>query len=134
MKFTHMLQGHSSGPFLVSAPLSTIINWEREFELWAPDMYVVTYAGDKDGRAAIRFSCVHEYLIREDLFNNNLFAVVCVNACMYVCTHKACCSKETIVNNTVSKRSDCIPISLNAKHFVINVYKRGGGNCAYICM
>jgi len=38
----------------VSAPLSTIINWEREFELWAPDMYVVTYVGDKDSRAVIR--------------------------------------------------------------------------------
>ncbi|KAK1896245.1 Chromodomain-helicase-DNA-binding protein 4, partial [Dissostichus eleginoides] len=41
--------------FLYSlAPLSTIINWEREFELWAPDMYVVTYVGDKDSRAVIR--------------------------------------------------------------------------------
>ncbi|XP_043540397.1 chromodomain-helicase-DNA-binding protein 5-like, partial [Chiloscyllium plagiosum] len=46
--------GHSQGPFLVSAPLSTIINWEREFELWGPDMYVVTYTGDKDSRAVIR--------------------------------------------------------------------------------
>uniref|UniRef100_A0A8B9ZAN9 Chromodomain-helicase-DNA-binding protein 4 n=1 Tax=Anas platyrhynchos TaxID=8839 RepID=A0A8B9ZAN9_ANAPL len=36
------------------APLSTIINWEREFEMWAPDMYVVTYVGDKDSRAIIR--------------------------------------------------------------------------------
>uniref|UniRef100_A0A673BDR7 Helicase ATP-binding domain-containing protein n=1 Tax=Sphaeramia orbicularis TaxID=375764 RepID=A0A673BDR7_9TELE len=42
------------GPFLVSAPLSTIINWEREFEMWAPDFYVVTYTGDKDSRAIIR--------------------------------------------------------------------------------
>jgi len=48
------LQGHSQGPFLVSAPLSTIINWEREFELWGPDMYVVTYTGDKESRAVIR--------------------------------------------------------------------------------
>ncbi|XP_034030390.1 chromodomain-helicase-DNA-binding protein 4 isoform X2 [Thalassophryne amazonica] len=47
-------EGHSKGPFLVSAPLSTIINWEREFELWAPDLYVVTYVGDKDSRAVIR--------------------------------------------------------------------------------
>lgn len=48
------LQGHTKGPFLVSAPLSTIINWEREFEMWAPDFYVVTYTGDKDSRAIIR--------------------------------------------------------------------------------
>ena len=47
-------QGHSNGPFLVSAPLSTIVNWEREFEFWAPDLYVVTYNGDKDNRATIR--------------------------------------------------------------------------------
>lgn len=39
---------------MVSAPLSTIINWEREFEMWAPEFYVVTYTGDKDSRAVIR--------------------------------------------------------------------------------
>lgn len=53
-KCTRPPQGHSKGPFLVSAPLSTIINWEREFEMWAPDFYVVTYTGDKDSRAIIR--------------------------------------------------------------------------------
>ncbi|KAK5620481.1 choline dehydrogenase 3 [Crenichthys baileyi] len=47
-------EGHTKGPFLVSAPLSTIINWEREFEMWAPDFYVLTYTGDKDSRAIIR--------------------------------------------------------------------------------
>ncbi|XP_071315588.1 chromodomain-helicase-DNA-binding protein 3 isoform X1 [Trachinotus anak] len=47
-------EGHTKGPFLVSAPLSTIINWEREFEMWAPDFYVVAYTGDKDSRAIIR--------------------------------------------------------------------------------
>lgn len=47
-------EGHCRGPFIVSAPLSTIINWEREFEVWAPDFYVVTYIGDKDSRAVIR--------------------------------------------------------------------------------
>ncbi|CAM9739922.1 unnamed protein product [Bubo scandiacus] len=44
-------EGHSKGPYLVSAPLSTIINWEREFEMWAPDFYVVTYTGDKESRS-----------------------------------------------------------------------------------
>lgn len=47
-------EGHTKGPFLVSAPLSTLINWEREFELWAPEMYVVTYLGPRDARAVIR--------------------------------------------------------------------------------
>ena len=39
----------------MSAPLSTIINWEREFEFWAPDLYVITYIGDKDSRMVIRY-------------------------------------------------------------------------------
>ncbi|XP_053905488.1 chromodomain-helicase-DNA-binding protein 3 isoform X5 [Malaclemys terrapin pileata] len=47
-------EGHTKGPFLVSAPLSTIINWEREFQMWAPKFYVVTYTGDKDSRSIIR--------------------------------------------------------------------------------
>merc|ERR1712001_763604 len=29
-------------------------NWEREFALWAPDFYVVSYVGDKDSRIVIR--------------------------------------------------------------------------------
>uniref|UniRef100_A0A9J8A2V6 Chromodomain helicase DNA binding protein 3 n=1 Tax=Cyprinus carpio carpio TaxID=630221 RepID=A0A9J8A2V6_CYPCA len=52
--YSLLKEGHTKGPFLVSAPLSTIINWEREFEMWAPDFYVVTYTGDKDSRAIIR--------------------------------------------------------------------------------
>ncbi|CAM9207141.1 unnamed protein product, partial [Lampetra fluviatilis] len=47
-------EGHSKGPFLVSAPLSTIINWEREFEAWAPGFYVVTYTGDRHSRSVVR--------------------------------------------------------------------------------
>ena len=47
-------EGHCRGPFLVSVPLSTLINWEREFELWAPEFYVISYVGDKDSRAVIR--------------------------------------------------------------------------------
>lgn len=47
-------EGHCTGPFLIAVPLSTIVNWEREFELWAPDFYCVTYVGDKDARVVIR--------------------------------------------------------------------------------
>lgn len=47
-------EGHSRGPFLIAAPLSTIINWERELEDWAPDFYVVNYTGNKDSRIIIR--------------------------------------------------------------------------------
>ncbi|XP_063696031.1 chromodomain-helicase-DNA-binding protein Mi-2 homolog [Culicoides brevitarsis] len=52
--YTLFKEGHCRGPFLIAVPLSTLINWEREFELWAPDMYCVTYVGDKDCRAVIR--------------------------------------------------------------------------------
>ncbi|THD26034.1 Chromodomain-helicase-DNA-binding protein Mi-2 [Fasciola hepatica] len=55
-------EGHSRGPFLVAAPLSTLINWEREFEFWAPDLYVVSYVGDKDSRMVIR---EHEFSFEE---------------------------------------------------------------------
>ena len=47
-------EGHCKGPFLISVPLSTLINWERELELWAPEFYVVCYVGDKDSRAVLR--------------------------------------------------------------------------------
>jgi len=47
-------EGHCRGPFLIAVPLSTLINWEREFELWAPEFYVVSYVGDKDSRVVIR--------------------------------------------------------------------------------
>lgn len=46
--------GHSNGPFLVLVPLSTLGNWEREFSVWAPDMYVVSYQGNADARQTIR--------------------------------------------------------------------------------
>jgi len=47
-------EGRSEGPFLICAPLSTIVNWEREFEFWAPEMYVVTYCGNRENRQVIR--------------------------------------------------------------------------------
>ncbi|MED6273892.1 choline dehydrogenase 4 [Characodon lateralis] len=47
-------QGPSKGQSLVFVPLFTIINWEREFEMWAPNMYVVTYVGDNNSRAVMR--------------------------------------------------------------------------------
>ena len=49
-----IVEANSRGPFLISVPLSTLPNWEREFELWAPDLYVVSYHGDKDSRGIIR--------------------------------------------------------------------------------
>lgn len=41
-------------PHLVVAPLSTLRNWEREFETWAPHMNVVMYVGSAQARSVIR--------------------------------------------------------------------------------
>uniref|UniRef100_A0A914Y2P9 Helicase ATP-binding domain-containing protein n=2 Tax=Panagrolaimus superbus TaxID=310955 RepID=A0A914Y2P9_9BILA len=60
--YSLMKEGHSKGPFLIAAPLSTLINWEREAEFWSPDFYVVTYIGDKDSRSVIR---EHEFSFAE---------------------------------------------------------------------
>ncbi|KAM0792856.1 hypothetical protein ACM66B_002620 [Microbotryomycetes sp. NB124-2] len=44
---------HRARPFLVTVPNSTIGNWVREFERWAPDMRVVPYSGDIESRRII---------------------------------------------------------------------------------
>ncbi|KLJ08333.1 hypothetical protein EMPG_16239 [Blastomyces silverae] len=43
-----------SGPFLISAPLSTVSNWVAEFAHWTPSIETVLYHGSKDERAEIR--------------------------------------------------------------------------------
>ena len=48
------------GPFLVIVPLSTIGNWQREFELWS-DMNVVVYHGAMPSRNMIQqFDMYHK--------------------------------------------------------------------------
>ncbi|EDR28599.1 chromodomain helicase DNA binding protein, putative [Entamoeba dispar SAW760] len=42
------------GPFLVIVPLSTISNWSKEFNKWAPKLNCVVYTGDGESRAIIR--------------------------------------------------------------------------------
>lgn len=45
LTFIHAVQEYGiRGPFLVIAPLSTIPNWQREFEAWT-DMNVIVYHG-----------------------------------------------------------------------------------------
>ena len=53
---THSLYG----PFLLVVPLSTMAAWQREFNLWAPDINVVVYLGDITSRSKVRkttFAC-----------------------------------------------------------------------------
>ncbi|XP_055954070.1 chromodomain-helicase-DNA-binding protein 1-like isoform X2 [Argiope bruennichi] len=42
------------GPFLLVVPLSTMTSWQREFEMWAPEMNVIVYLGDVNSRNVIR--------------------------------------------------------------------------------
>ncbi|XP_060115774.1 chromodomain-helicase-DNA-binding protein 2 isoform X1 [Heteronotia binoei] len=42
------------GPFLIVVPLSTLTSWQREFEIWAPEINVVVYIGDQISRNTIR--------------------------------------------------------------------------------
>ncbi|KAG8189231.1 hypothetical protein JTE90_013761 [Oedothorax gibbosus] len=42
------------GPFLLVVPLSTMTSWQREFEIWAPEMNVLIYLGDVNSRNVIR--------------------------------------------------------------------------------
>ncbi|KAL4900336.1 hypothetical protein BDW74DRAFT_96460 [Aspergillus multicolor] len=43
-----------SGPFLISAPLSTVSNWIDEFARWTPGIKTVLYHGSRDERAQLR--------------------------------------------------------------------------------
>ena len=43
-----------SGPFLISAPLSTLSNWIDEFARWTPRIKTVLYHGSKEERAVLR--------------------------------------------------------------------------------
>ncbi|GFU37045.1 chromodomain-helicase-DNA-binding protein 1 [Nephila pilipes] len=42
------------GPFLLVVPLSTMTSWQREFDMWAPEMNVIVYLGDVNSRNVIR--------------------------------------------------------------------------------
>ena len=42
------------GPFLIVAPLSTIENWKREFNRFAPSLPCKVYHGSKETREEIR--------------------------------------------------------------------------------
>ncbi|XP_061836669.1 chromodomain-helicase-DNA-binding protein 1 [Nerophis lumbriciformis] len=47
------------GPFLLVVPLSTLTSWQREIQLWAPQMNIVVYLGDIRSRNMIR---THEWM------------------------------------------------------------------------
>uniref|UniRef100_A0A670JCK7 Chromodomain helicase DNA binding protein 1 n=1 Tax=Podarcis muralis TaxID=64176 RepID=A0A670JCK7_PODMU len=47
------------GPFLLVVPLSTLTSWQREIQIWAPQMNAVVYLGDITSRNVIR---THEWM------------------------------------------------------------------------
>ena len=53
--FLQMLKSYQNltGPFLIIAPLSTIVNWQREIMMWT-DMDAVVYHGSQEDRNLIR--------------------------------------------------------------------------------
>uniref|UniRef100_A0AC35TG05 DNA helicase n=1 Tax=Rhabditophanes sp. KR3021 TaxID=114890 RepID=A0AC35TG05_9BILA len=70
MTFLYSLykEGACEGPFLVAAPLSTLLNWEREAHFWCPDFYCVTYAGHQEAKAVLR---KHEFSFDENDIGNS---------------------------------------------------------------
>ncbi|CAL2040411.1 unnamed protein product [Caenorhabditis brenneri] len=65
----------NNGPYLVIVPLSTLSNWQSEFDKWAPAATVVIYKGTKDARKRVEgqikrgafnvLLTTYEYVIRE---------------------------------------------------------------------
>ncbi|KAF1747765.1 hypothetical protein GCK72_024231 [Caenorhabditis remanei] len=53
----------TSGPFLVIVPLSTIPNWQNEFDKWAPNVHLIVFKGNKENRKA------NEPVIKSGKFN-----------------------------------------------------------------
>ncbi|KJH49886.1 protein, SNF2 family [Dictyocaulus viviparus] len=53
----------NNGPYLVIVPLSTLSNWNMEFEKWATSVVKVVYKGNKEARRRV------EGIIRKGAFN-----------------------------------------------------------------
>lgn len=47
---------HMYGPYMLVLPLSTINAWQREFAIWAPDINVIVYIGDRDSRKIVSYA------------------------------------------------------------------------------
>lgn len=58
---TVLVRSHGvCGPFLLVVPLSTLVTWQKEFEIWSPGMNVVVYIGDVPSRNLVsNCSCFH---------------------------------------------------------------------------
>ncbi|EJD45815.1 hypothetical protein AURDEDRAFT_151858 [Auricularia subglabra TFB-10046 SS5] len=58
----YLVKTHQAMPFLVVVPNSTLSNWMREFERWAPEVVVVPFFGDARSRDLVKeYEMYHEY-------------------------------------------------------------------------
>ncbi len=64
------------GPFLIVVPLSTIHNWQREFENWSV-LHAVVYHGSSVGRKMIQDHCM---FYKNQKFNQPLHGIYKFNA------------------------------------------------------
>ena len=58
----HLKETGEEGPHLIVVPSSTMDNWRKELELWAPGIEVVTYWGSQDERRHLRLRLVQDEL------------------------------------------------------------------------
>merc|ERR1719362_1781700 len=58
----HLKERGDGGPHLIIVPSSTMENWRKELELWAPDIQIVTYWGSQDERRHLRLQLVQDEL------------------------------------------------------------------------
>merc|ERR1719228_298482 len=58
----HLKEKGDGGPHLIIVPSSTMENWKKELELWAPDIEIVTYWGSQDERRHLRLQLVQDEL------------------------------------------------------------------------
>jgi len=56
----HLKEMGDGGPHLIIVPSSTLENWRKELELWAPDIEVITYWGSQDERRGLRLQIVQD--------------------------------------------------------------------------
>ena len=77
-----MEKKHNDGPFLVVVPLTTISNWDIEFENWAPDLKKMIYKGSPSVRHDLamrlkneKFNVVlttYDYIMRDKAILNKI--------------------------------------------------------------
>jgi len=69
--FAHLIEMGVKGPFLVIAPLSTIKNWTKEFNKFAPLLPTVLYHGSADVREDLRKKHLEEITTIEGVFSSS---------------------------------------------------------------